>query len=153
MRDIQPVGAKHILAEAHALNSAVKQRDMAHLLIIDDDTDIRAIIKRHLENAGHTVVDAADGKTGLIEFHKTHIDVVITDIFMPGQEGIETIRMLKKLSPALKIIAISGSYTREDGYLSAARALGADHTLAKPFRSKQLVDLVAQCLNSASPGP
>lgn len=119
---------------------------MAHLLIIDDDLEIRKIIRSYLEGAGHRVIDADDGRSGLLELRRGQVDLVITDIFMPGQEGIETIRMFKKLRPGLKIIAISGSLIEGTDYLDQAMKLGADRVLAKPFRRKALLDLVDECL-------
>lgn len=109
---------------------AAKRRNMARIVVADDEPEIRVVIKRPLENAGHIVVDAAVGRVGIFEFQRADIDVVITD--MPGQNGLETVRMLKKLRPALKIIMNSGSYAKEPDYLPAADELGVDHILGKP---------------------
>jgi CheY-like chemotaxis protein len=119
---------------------------MAHLLVIDDDADVRHLIRRYLEEAGHSVIEAEDGYAGLTAFRRAAIDLVITDIFMPEQDGIETIRMLRKLRPTIRIIAISGGIVGDRIYLREAKALGADGVLSKPFRREDLLNLVDACL-------
>src|SRR6185436_17443973 len=97
---------------------------MAHLLLIDDDAAVRQMIRRILLDAGHSVIEAANGAVGLEQLVQSPVDVVLTDIFMPGMEGVETIQHIRNLRPNMKIIAMSGSYSR-DAYLSAASKLGA----------------------------
>jgi two-component system chemotaxis response regulator CheY len=120
---------------------------MARILVIDDDGLIRETVRRMLEGAGHVVIEAEDGAAGLKLVGNDPPDLVVTDIYMPGKEGIETIRELRQVSPNLKIIAISGS-TWSSGHdaLSSAKLLGADRTLPKPFRREQLLASVRDCL-------
>src|SRR5688572_1943347 len=107
---------------------------MATILVIDDDDQIRAILLRGMRAAGHEAIGVEDGKKGVKQARKTLPDLVITDISMPDQEGMQTITELRELSGDLPIIVISGEqnvgkYTPLDD----ARALGADVALSKPF--------------------
>lgn len=122
---------------------------MATILVIDDDDTVRLSVKLALEDAQHHVVDAADGIAGMAVFHKQPTDLVITDIFMPGKEGLETIDEIKRLRPATKIIAISGGGRVEpDDYLGIAIRVGADRSLKKPFDIEVLVTAVNDLLDS-----
>ena len=107
---------------------------MARILLIDDDESFRGVLKVSLEQMGHTVTEACDGRSGLDRFNEGVFDVVVTDLIMPDKEGIETIMDLRKLNPAVKIIAMSGGgrVTSVD-YLQIARQVGAKQILAKPF--------------------
>jgi len=122
---------------------------MALILVVDDDADIREIIRQHLTDAGHQVLLAENGRAG-IELVKQHQPrVLITDIIMPVQEGIETIRQVRQLRLGIKIIAMSGgSPTKGVLYLDAARTLGADATLLKPFRKPDLLVAVNEVLTA-----
>src|SRR5438045_9784306 len=80
---------------------------MARILVIDDDAQVRGAVRRILERAGHTVEDVGDGNAGLRAHRERPADLIITDIFMPERDGIETIRQLRRESPQVKIIAIS----------------------------------------------
>lgn len=106
---------------------------MARILLIDDDELIRAMLTEALEEDGHQVQAAANGRQG-IERYSSDFDLVITDIVMPEQEGIQTIMELRKLDPSVKIIAMSGGgRTRGEDYLNLAEKLGAVYTFAKPL--------------------
>src|SRR6266576_887359 len=82
--------------------------DMARLLIIDDDVTLRQALTKHLEHAGHEVRQAADGDAGIRAYERHAADVVIVDIFMPGQGGLQTIGRLRHEWPAVKIVAMWG---------------------------------------------
>jgi DNA-binding response OmpR family regulator len=117
---------------------------MADILIIDDDEQIRELLIDVLEAAGHTVRPAGDGRGGLALFRRQPAELVITDIVMPGMEGIETIRELRCDAPGLPILAISG---RDDPlYLRAADELGATATLEKPFTPVAFLAVVERLL-------
>ena len=117
---------------------------MARLLIIEDDFNIRLWMSSILENDGHEVVDAENGRAGMELFDPAQIDLVVTDIVMPEQEGIETIGAIRHLCRSVPIIAMSGSPVRT--YLSAAVKLGADAMLPKPFTAARLIAEVDQLL-------
>ena len=123
---------------------------MALILIIEDDEQTRTLLRMMMEREGYEVVEAADGKQALELFHERNFDLVITDILMPVRDGIETIRDLRRDSPEVKIIAISGG--GRDGaldFLPVAEQLGADRTFQKPTRRAELVSAVKEILESA----
>ena len=74
---------------------------MRHILVIDDEASVRALVRQVLEEEGYLVNEAADGEEGLAQLQSTPIDLVITDIFMPHKEGIETIRELRRQFPKI----------------------------------------------------
>lgn len=120
---------------------------MARILIIDDDVVTREILNETLEAEGHSLASAGNGKTGLSLHREKPFDLIITDIIMPEMEGLETIRELRRLSPAVKIIAISGGgRLGSGGYLSLAKKFGADMTLPKPITTKEITDGVRELL-------
>jgi DNA-binding response OmpR family regulator len=120
-------------------------RSGKRILVVDDNADLRSTIQALLQADGFDVAVAGDGQTAL-ELHQSHpADVVITDLFMPDKDGIETIVELRKLSPGLKIVAISGwTSTQGSDYLRVAREIGASVTLQKPFDPQELSRVVRQ---------
>ena len=106
---------------------------------------------------GHSAVEAADGRKGIECLKEQPAELVITDILMPEQEGLETIMMLRRDYPEVRIIAISGG--RRLGLfdsLKYARQFGADYALAKPFTPPELLKTVKRALlveHSAPGGP
>ena len=121
---------------------------MIHILVIDDEASVRTLVRQVLEEEGHLVNEAADGEEGLAQLQSTPIDLVITDIFMPHKEGIETIRELRRQFSGVKIIAISGGGRQSclEPPLSEAKLFGAHHILAKPFTPQELVTVVNTAL-------
>lgn len=120
---------------------------MASVLIIDDDTSIRRVLRKALERAGHQVDEAGDGAEGMQRYRTAPADLVITDLFMPDQDGIETIQQLRDEFPASRILAISGGAVGGTaGTLTDAMLFGANATLAKPFTIQQLTRAVAELL-------
>ena len=122
---------------------------MARILVIEDEEDVRKIYRGMLENAGHEVFEASDGKEGLRLFRQTQPDLIIADILMPHKDGVETIRELRRDFPDVRIIAVTGargSFNR----LPAARYLGAQHVLSKPFTMRELHLAVTEALGSAA---
>ena len=116
---------------------------MANILLIDDEEDIRNILALMLQSAGHTVREAANGAEGLRVYRAAPADLVITDVVMPEQEGLSTIMELRKLTPGLKIIAMSGGFAYDPKlYLHMAARLGADRVLRKPFSFEDLTATV-----------
>ncbi len=120
---------------------------MKRILVIDDDVQVRQMLKQTLERKGYEVVDAADGAEGIKLYRAEPTDLVITDIIMPEKEGIETIMELKRDFPDVKIIAISGGGRVDPGnYLEIARRWGVEHTFTKPFDRAQLLEAIQQLL-------
>ena len=123
---------------------------MARILVIDDEPDMRAILEKILKSAGHEVILAADGREG-VERHRTSpADLVITDLYMPNQEGLETIRELRTRFPEVAIIAMSGRAAALT-MLSIAQKFGAIGILHKPFLPDELIAAVGKALGGQSP--
>ncbi len=120
---------------------------MTRILVIDDEEMVRDMLRQTLEYAGYEVLEASEGEIGLRLFYSHRPALVITDILMPGREGIETIRELRKKAPEAKIIAISGGgrVSKQD-FLPVAQSFGAVKTLAKPFERHELLDAVRAVL-------
>ncbi|BCL60887.1 transcriptional regulator [Desulfomarina profundi] len=110
------------------------------ILIIDDDEIIRELFRMWLERAGYEVYDAADGREGMAIQEKTPVDMLICDLIMPVQEGIETITLFNDKFPEIGIIAISGGGKIAPGsYLTIAEHLGAWKVFTKPVDMIQLM--------------
>ncbi|MFK5854689.1 MAG: response regulator [Bacteroidota bacterium] len=113
---------------------------MARILVVDDDKDIRNVFQRAFENAGHEVFIAEDGKVCELLYEKHLPDIVILDIIMPAQEGIETILNLKAKHDNVKIIAISGGGLGvAENYLDNALKFGAKAVFEKPVNHNELL--------------
>jgi two-component system, chemotaxis family, chemotaxis protein CheY len=120
---------------------------MHRILIIDDDGEFRKMLVLVLTRAGYEVVEASNGREGLWAYQADPVDLVVTDIFMPVQEGIETVFKLKEISPGLSIIAISGGGSRQNfDYLDNVSDLGVDKTLQKPFAMSELLDAIRELI-------
>jgi YesN/AraC family two-component response regulator len=109
------------------------------------------VLKEHLTQAGHEIIEADDGKHGLEICQKESMDLVITDIFMPRQDGLATITELKARFPSLKIIAISdgGSVVKSYDYLEHAKDFGAAKVYRKTVDVDDLLSSIPQILRSA----
>jgi len=114
------------------------------VLIVDDEEAIRRLIRSTLEQAGYHVREAADGKAGLSHYRQSPADLVIMDILMPDQDGLESILTLRREFPEARIMAITGGSDMIGilNFLDVARMLGARRTLQKPFEMQQLLDAV-----------
>lgn len=112
-------------------------------LIIEDEPAMRRLLAELLRQAGYEVCEAPDGRAGLQQFTQFEPDLVITDIIMPNEEGIATIRNIRAQNPDVKILAISGGgRVGNVDFLPIARQYGATATLAKPFRRQEFLDLI-----------
>ncbi len=121
------------------------------VIVIDDDPAVRNVIVAAFNRVGCETRWAVDGRAGVKLFNEQPAHLVVTDIVMPNQEGIETIRLLKGRERAPKVIAISGGGRRGgQDFLLWARHLGADATLPKPFRTSELIEVARTLLESRS---
>jgi len=128
---------------------------VAKILVVDDDPAVQTIIRLLLERAGHRVTLAGDGVTGLAAFERDSFDLLFLDIFMPGMDGLETMRLLHQRRPGLPIVVISGrplpsEMTAEPDFLATAMKLGAVRSLPKPFKPTALMTTVEACLNGVT---
>jgi len=119
---------------------------MARILVIDDEDQIRALLRRVLEREGHQVLETEFGREALRIAESQPIDLVITDIMMPDTDGLEVITALRRESPKLKILAISGGGVLRNKALHVANVLGAHETLQKPFSIDALIGKVNEAL-------
>jgi DNA-binding response OmpR family regulator len=119
---------------------------VARLLVIEDNTDVRKVITRMLKAAGHETREAENGIEGVAMVMLHPVDLVITDLLMPEQEGIETIQRIKEINRSMPIIAISGSGSEEFSPLHDAKLMGADLTIEKPFAIESLLASVTELL-------
>jgi DNA-binding response OmpR family regulator len=123
----------------------------SRLLLVDDDPSIRALYSQTLSRAGFDVETARNGKEGLEVVQVFKPDLVILDLIMPEQEGIETILQLQAQHPSVPILAISGALGASE-YLHVANLLGARRTLAKPIKSEQLLEAVRMIFQETRSG-
>jgi CheY-like chemotaxis protein len=128
---------------------------VAKILIIDDEPVVLSVLRRNLEAANHEVYELSDGTAALSTQREADPDLVITDLFMPGEDGLQTIMTLRDAAPNLPIIAISGGPRGRAGetcrsMLDAAKTLGASVTLEKPFSREQIYDAVSTALGESS---
>lgn len=117
---------------------------MPSILIVDDEDQVRQLIRQTLEQAGYHVTEACDGKEALQQYRLAPADLIIMDILMPDQDGLETTATLRREFPNVKIIAITGGSDMIGilSFLDVAKMLGAHSTLQKPFEMKALLDTV-----------
>jgi DNA-binding NtrC family response regulator len=118
---------------------------MARILIVDDDRQIRDMLRATLEREGFEVAEAADGRQALALYRQTPADVVLADIIMPEMEGIETILQLRKVDPGARIIAMSGGgHIGPHAYLSSAQQCGAQFVFTKPIDREELLGAIQE---------
>jgi len=123
---------------------------MTRVIVIDDEEDIRITLKEVFRRAGFEVEVASNGNDGMNLLREHGADLVITDIIMPGSDGVETAHNIRTEFPKTKIIVMSGggnaaplgyepAAITTTAYLASAAAIGADLTLTKPFDRKELI--------------
>ena len=120
---------------------------MASILVVDDDQDIRELLRLVLEEAEHTVFEATNGDQAMRFARETPVDLIITDILMPERDGLEVIRQMRRENPLIKIIALTGggSYLGLE-MLETAKDFGAVETLSKPVDIHQLIEAVEKSI-------
>jgi DNA-binding response OmpR family regulator len=124
---------------------------MARILLLEDEVTFRSVLTAALTRKGHTVMEAADGRTGLVLF-KTHgADLVITDVMMPDQDGLEVIMAIRGGKNPTPILAMTGHPGETELYLRLAKSLGAQRILAKPFRMEELFGAIDELVSGTTP--
>ncbi len=120
---------------------------MERILVIDDEVQIRTMLRQQLERASYDVAVAPDGKVGMELHREEPADLVIVDLLMPSKDGIETIKELTREFPEVRIIAMSGGgHIGPEAYLDMAKKLGAKRTLKKPIERQELLEAVRELL-------
>jgi CheY-like chemotaxis protein len=121
---------------------------MALIMVVDDDRHVQLALRQIVESAGHSAIEAGNGQEAIEMFEEYRPDLVITDIFMPQTDGIETIRAIRRCQPDARIIAISGGYVGSGwNYLGSVVVLGADLALQKPFTVSQMTAAIDRLLS------
>jgi CheY-like chemotaxis protein len=124
---------------------------MSRILVIDDNPDIRTVLRRALERSGFDVMEATNGSNGILRIRSQPFDLVIMDIVMPEKGGIETVIELRNEFPDLKIILISGQVTMDSAVLqNLTGQFGVDYVFSKPFEIPEVMGAV-RCLLAPSP--
>lgn len=122
---------------------------MRRILIIDDDVVFRQMLRTMLERAEYEIIEAADGREGMRLFREAPVDLVITDILMPEQDGVETVIQLRREFADVGIIAISGGgQIGSKEYLKVAEGFGVTHTFSKPLDRKRLLKAIQELLGN-----
>ncbi|ACS79842.1 MULTISPECIES: response regulator [Maridesulfovibrio] len=122
---------------------------MPRILVVDDDPISRQVLKAMLEKEGHLVTEAEDGVKAVKGYDRNLIDLVITDIFMPEKEGVQTVRELMKENPDIKIIAVSGgSSSANYDSLDWIKMFGVKYTFTKPFNANAILAAIDDLLGS-----
>ena len=134
--------------EKHLLSGGTRK----HLLVIDDSRTVCHFVKNGLDESQFRVSIADSMESAFDSVDIAHVDVVLCDVFMPGMGGLEGIRHIKATWPGVPVISMSGGYDGHMGEadaLAAARKIGADAALAKPFNASTLTTLIGDVLNAA----
>ena len=129
---------------------------MKRILLIDDDEAIREATEMLLTAKGFDVVTAASGADAIEAVKARAFDVAVVDLFMPGMDGLETTKAMRKCDPALPVIAVSGFMLGDrllemPNFDSMAAEAGAFVTLYKPFKPDALLQAIATALNGPTP--
>ena len=123
---------------------------MAHILIVDEDETDRLLGRATLEDAGHELLFAPDGEAALRAFENNEIDLVVTDLSLPGMNGMQLIEQILAEDKGCLIIAVSGVGPEE---LELAETRGANRTMQKPYGADELLEAVTQTLDITSEAP
>ena len=126
---------------------------MPGILLVEDEKELREMLKILLVRNKYTVLEAVDGKDAIVHFKPSMTDLVITDLIMPDEDGLKVIMKLRELKQSIKIIAISGGGKAGPGsYLKLAEALGANAVFSKPFSINDLIAKIKFLLNDEQNG-
>ena len=112
------------------------------ILIIDDEVSLRSLLKNIFEDQNYEVYLACNGKEGVESYRRITTDIVLTDMYMPEKDGMETIREIKKEFPEAKIIAMSGGYKDGEDFVHIAKTFGAIDCIRKPFDPDDIIRIV-----------
>ncbi len=120
---------------------------MARILVIDADYEIRMLLRKMLEMAGHRVIEASNGEEGIRLYSQNPMDLIITDILMPEKDGVEALLELRTDFPDIKVIVISG---KGKYLLPTASEFGALRVFEKPLKMQEILSTVKELLGEDS---
>ncbi len=125
---------------------------MAHILVVDDLSEIRHVLRITLESRGYTVSEAENGCEALLHLNENQVDLMITDITTPDMDGIELIRKVRRGKPEVRIVAISGGgiYVRQTNAGSIVERIGVDALIPKPLALRNVIFTVEKLLPPSS---
>ncbi|MCM1099793.1 MAG: response regulator [Clostridium sp.] len=122
---------------------------MANIMIVDDSITSRKFLREILERNGHTVLgEAVNGEEGYLKFKELHPDVVTMDITMPVMDGIESLSLIKKENPEVKVLMITSAGQKEKMIESIKR--GADEFIMKPFNEAEILGALEKTIHIQS---
>ncbi len=121
---------------------------MPKILVIEDDDQVRRLLRQILEDQDYEVVEARDGDEGISQYRQEQPDLLISDLVMPGKDGLMAIQEILQEYPRANVICISGGPRGKPYWLPLAKRAGAFHTLKKPIEPSVLISAVRNCLNS-----
>jgi DNA-binding response OmpR family regulator len=123
------------------------------ILLVEDEELLRAGVQELLELQGYKVISAPDGRQALAHLENTVFDLIITDLVMPTMDGVDFVQQLRKTSPDVPVIVVSGSTrTIMQRYgIETIQVPGADASLPKPFKGMDLIAQIEQLLQSRKP--
>ena len=119
---------------------------MPLILVIDDEHSVRALIRDVLRSEGYDVEEAPDGAEGLRRFDEARPDLVLTDLTLPGTDGVRVLGEIQRRNPAIPLIAMSGYAGAANGMAKAALSAGAREVLGKPFTLSVVLEAIARAL-------
>ena len=133
----------------HPLPKSVES-PLCDILIVDDDPILRTTLTEFMIRCGYTAQSAKDGRVAIKMLEQCHVQLVITDLFMPEVDGFELILHLRKTSPGSKILAMTGDGLSDlPSFMTAVKHLGGLHTLTKPFTLADLEKAVREAIGEA----
>ena len=113
------------------------------VMLVDDDADIRSMLRRFLESNSHTVIDVEGGRPAMNKLLTAQVDVIVSDVYMPDGDGLELVRQVSKQWPAIRLIVVSsGGGLGLCDLLPVARSLGASATFRKPLHLRTLLEAI-----------
>ena len=119
-----------------------------NVLVIEDEESIREYMCYILQKNGYHVDDAKNGTEGLEHFTRGKVDLVITDMVMPDKDGGEIMQTIRKVDPAVAVIAVSGAMSFTELVAEAGRD-GADEVIQKPFTENEFLKTIRRCLKKS----
>jgi len=125
-----------------------------NILLVEDEEQVRSLLRRRLEGAGYVVVEASSAEEAILRYQDCDADVVVTDIMLPGKSGLDLIDQLQRTFPGVRVIAMSGALAADvPTLLRQSKELGVVYGLPKPFTTAQLLEAIDKTLAAPAMSP